>query len=142
YGFRFSPSGDLQPLAGQGPAGQPLSRHFPDTVAAQIGFTPDGRQLIVTERGLPNASGVIDTFNVSGNGLAGPAHPNTGVGFVDANPFGFDFDSAGHLLVSNVGRVLAPGDGPPPIPQVFDPNQFVGSASSFNVSASGTLTLT
>jgi 6-phosphogluconolactonase len=143
-GFRISPHGDLTPFGGQ-----PLSTQFPNTVAAQIGFTPDGRQLVVTERGLdrgqphnPNVSGVIDTFNIHGNGHAGQAQPNTGVGFVDPNPFGFDFTSSGHLLVSNVGYVDAPGDGPPPIPQVFDPTQFAGSASSFNLSSSGTLTLT
>jgi 6-phosphogluconolactonase len=136
-GFRLSPSGDLTPIGGQ-----PLSSHFPNTVAAQIGFTPDGRQLVVTERGLPNATGVIDTFNVNGSGLAGPAQPNTGVGLVDANPFGFDFDAAGHLLVSNVGRVLAPGNDGPPFCCVFDPAQFAGSSSSFNLSSAGTLTLT
>jgi 6-phosphogluconolactonase (cycloisomerase 2 family) len=142
YGFRFSPSGDLQPLAGQAAGGQPLSVPFPGTVTAQIGFSPNGRQLVVTERGLPNPTGVIDTFNISGNGLAGPAQPNTGVGLVQPNPFGFDFDAAGHLLVSNAGLVLAPGNGPPPIPQVFDPNQFVGSATSYNVSGSGSITST
>jgi 6-phosphogluconolactonase (cycloisomerase 2 family) len=137
YGFRISPSGDMQPLGGQ-----PLSSAFPNTVTAQIGFTPSGRQLVVTERGLPNTTGVIDTFNISGNGLAGPAQPNTGVGLVQPNPFGFDFDAAGHLLVSNAGLVLAPGNGPPPIPQVFDPNQFVGSATSYNVSSSGAIAST
>lgn len=142
YGFRFSSSGDLQPLAGQAAGGQPLSVAFPGTVTAQISFSPNGRQLVVTERGLPNPTGVIDTFNISGNGLAGPAQPNTGVGLVQPNPFGFDFDAAGHLLVSNAGLVLAPGNGPPPIPQVFDPNQFVGSATSYNVSSSGTIAST
>jgi hypothetical protein len=142
YGFRFSSSGDLEPLPGQAPGGQRLSSQFPNTVAAQIGFTPNGRQLVVTERGLPKATGVIDTFNISGNGLAGPAQPNTGVGLVEPNPFGFDFDPAGHLLVSNAGLVLAPGDGPPPIPQVFDPNEFVGSSTSYNLSNSGTITRT
>lgn len=139
YGFRFSPWGDLKPLAGQAAGGRPLSTPFPDTVTAQIGFSPDGRQLVVTERGLPNLTGVIDTFNVGWNGLAGPAHKNTGAGLVQPNPFGFDFDNAGHLLVSNAGIVLAPGNGPPPIPQVFDPAQFVGSATSYSVSSSGAI---
>lgn len=139
YGFRFSPSGDLTPLAGQAPGGQPLSTQFPNTVTAQIGFSPDGRQLVVTERGLPSHTGVIDTFAVNGHDLAGPAQKNTGVGFVEANPFGFDFDNSGHLLVSNAGLVNAPGDGPPPIPQVFDPNEFIGSSTSYNLSNSGTL---
>jgi 6-phosphogluconolactonase len=137
YGFRFRPGGELQPLGGQA-----LSSQFPNTVAAQISFTPDGRQLIVTERGLPKSTGVIDVFDVGPNGVAGPAHPNTGVGVVDPNPFGFDFDNHGHLLVSNAGQVNAPGDGPPPIPQVFDPTEFGGTASSYDVSRSGTLTHT
>jgi 6-phosphogluconolactonase len=141
-GFRISPHGDLSQFASA-----QLSHQFPDTVAAQIGFTPNGRQLIVSERGLnrgqphnPNVSGVIDVFDVHGHDV-GPAQPNTGVGLVDPNPFGFDFSNSGDLLMSNVGYVDAPGDGPPPIPQVFDPTQFVGSASSFDVSKSGTLTL-
>ncbi len=139
YGFRFEPNGKLRPLAGQAPGGRPLSSPFPNTVTAQVGFSPDGRQLVVTERGLPKQTGVIDTFDVGPNGLAGPAHPNTGVGFVEPNPFGFDFDPAGHLLVSNAGFVAAPGDGPPPIPQVFDPTEFIGSATSYNVSRSGAI---
>lgn len=136
FGFRFRPGGELQPLGGQ-----PLSSPFPNTVTAQIGFTPDGRQLIVTERGLPKTSGVIDVFDVGPNGVAGPAHQNTGAG-IDPNPFGFDFNNSGHLLVSNAGQVNAPGEGPPPIPQVFDPSEFVGTASSYDVSQSGTLTHT
>jgi 6-phosphogluconolactonase (cycloisomerase 2 family) len=142
YGFRYLPSGQLSPLPGQAPGGRALSSPFPNTVAAQIGFTPDGRQLVVTERGLPKQSGVIDTFQVNADGLAGPAQAHTGVGYVDPNPFGFAFDNAGHLLVTSPGYVAAPGDGPPPIPQVFDPTQFNGTTASYNLSSSGTLTLT
>jgi 6-phosphogluconolactonase len=134
YGFRFDRHGKLQPLEGQAPGGRSLSTAFPTTVSAQISFTPDGRQLVVTERGLPSHTGVIDTFDVGPHQLAGPAHKNTGVGFVEPNPFGFDFDSKGNLLVSNAGYVAAPGDGPPPIPQVFDPTQFIGSATSYDMS--------
>jgi 6-phosphogluconolactonase (cycloisomerase 2 family) len=137
FGWNFSPSGTLTPIGGQ-----PLSSAFPNTDAAAIGFSPDGRQIVVTERGLPKTSGVIDVFNVSGNGVAGPANGSTGTGFVEPNPFGFDFDQAGHLLVSNAGQVNAPSDGPPPIPQVFDPTEFVGSATSYNVANSGALTRT
>lgn len=139
YGFQFNGHGELQPLEGQAPGGRPLSTAFPTTVAAQISFTPDGQQLVVTERGLPSHTGVIDTFDVGQHHLAGPARKNTGVGFVEPNPFGFDFDNKGHLLVSNAGYVAAPGDGPPPIPQVFDPTQFIGSATSYDVSKKGAL---
>ena len=141
YGFRYQPNGELSPLSGQG-AGQALSHAFPNTVAAQIGFTPDERQLVVTERGLPEHTGVIDTFRVNAHGLAGPAQAHTGVGYVDPNPFGFAFDNAGHLLVSNPGWVNAPGDGPPPFCCIFDPTQFNGTTASYNLSSSGTLTLT
>jgi len=142
YGFRYLPSGQLTPLPGQAAGGRALSSAFPNTVAAQISFTPDGHQLVVTERGLPKPSGVIDTFQVGSDGLAGPAQGHTGVGSVDPNPFGFAFDNAGHLLVSNAGFIVAPGDGPPPIPQVFDPLEFNGTSSSYNLSSSGTLTHT
>jgi 6-phosphogluconolactonase len=142
YGFSFNGKGELTPLEGQAPSGVPLSTHFPAAgVAAQISFTPDGQQLVVTERGLPSHSGYIDTFDVGPHHLAGPANQNTGVGFVEANPFGFDFDNKGHLLVSNAGYINRPTDDGPPIPDVFDPSQFVGSATSYDVSKkSGALT--
>jgi 6-phosphogluconolactonase len=135
-GFRISPSGSLTPIGGQ-----PLSTQFPTTVSAAIGFSPDGRQLVVTQRGLPTQSGVIDTFDISGDGIAGPAHKNTGAGFVEANPFGFDFDNSGHLLVSNAGYINWPSNGAgPPLPIIGDPSQFLGSATSYNLSNSGSLT--
>jgi len=141
YGFRFSGNGDLRPLPGQAPNGRSLSTAFPTTVSAAIGFTPDGRQLVVTQRGLPAVSGVIDTFAVSGNGLAGPAHKSTGAGFVEANPFGFDFDNKGRLYVSNAGYINWPSNGAgPPLPIIGDPTQFLGSATAYNLSNSGSLT--
>ena len=141
YGLKFDSHGNLTPLDGQLPSGRPLSTAFPTTVSAQIKFTPDGQQLVVTERGLPSHTGVIDTFDVGPHKLAGPAHKNTGVGFVEANPFGFDFDNKGNLLVSNAGFILAPGDDGPPIPQVFDPSQFIGSATAYSIDKkSGALT--
>ena len=65
-------------------------------VPKQIQFTNDGRVLVVTE----NGSNTIDTFVVGPNEKAGPAitTPSTGGG-----PFGFDFDRAGYLLVSDAG---------------------------------------
>ena len=65
-------------------------------VPKQIQFTNDGRVLVVTE----NGSNTIDTFVVGPNQKAGPAitTPSTGGG-----PFGFDFDRAGYLLVSDAG---------------------------------------
>src|SRR5260370_39872876 len=54
----------------------------------------DGSVLVVDEGG----STSIDTFVVGGNGKAGPATTTPSVG---GGPFGFDFDRAGHLLVSD-----------------------------------------
>jgi 6-phosphogluconolactonase len=95
-GFSAGGSG-LSPLSG---STQPLS-----TGAAspeQIGFTPDGRVLVVTEK----ASNTIDTFAVGPGGVAGPAqsNPSTGDG-----PYGFGFDNQGDLLVTDAvtGAVTA-----------------------------------
>ena len=65
-------------------------------VPKQIQFTNDGRVLVVTE----NGSNAIDTFVVGPNEKAGPAITTPSVG---GGPFGFDFDRAGYLLVSDAG---------------------------------------
>lgn len=146
FAYRFSNSGNLYPIAN---SARQLSQPFPSdgdgnpgAAAAQIGFAPGGRQLVVTERGLPTHQGVIDTFAVNHDGTTGP--PTTlADSSVDANPFGFAFTSAGQLLVSNVGFVGPPVEFPngnPPFAQVGDPNQFKGSASSYNLSSTGALT--
>ena len=79
---------------------------------AQVSFSPAGDVLVVTEKG----SSTIDTFRVGRKGLAGTAvaSPSTG-----AVPFGFDFDSHGHVLVSNAS----------------------GSASSYSVGRLGELSV-
>lgn len=87
-GFRLSDHG-LRPIPGSVRslgAGALLPR--------QIQFTNDARVLVVDEGG----SNTIDTFVVAPDGAAGPAitTPSTGGG-----PFGFDFDRAGYLLVSD-----------------------------------------
>ncbi len=146
-GYYFSDNGRLWSIPGSEQLISPLfpsGTAPPNTggVAAQIGFSPDGSQLIVTERGLPGTSGAIDTFKVNPNGSLTLEHVLTGAG-VDPNPFGFAFTNSGKLLVSNVGQVNGPIDYPTgnlPIPQIFDPMQFVGSASSYTLSSTGTLT--
>ena len=65
-----------------------------DAIAPQIGFTPDGDQLVVTEK----TTDTIDVFNVHGNGTTGAPRANASNG---ATPFGFAFDERGHLVVSN-----------------------------------------
>ncbi len=62
--------------------------------AAQIGFAPDGRHLLVTEKG----SNSLDTFTVDSRGLASAAHATASQAAV---PFGFDFDRRGQALVSD-----------------------------------------
>lgn len=95
-GFRLDRSGRLQAIAG---SIQPLSA--PNTAPAQIGFTPDGRQLVVTEK----ATNLIGIFSVVGDdgendGVARPGtfHPSAGI-----TPFGFAFDRRGRLLNVEAG---------------------------------------
>ena len=82
----------------------------------QTQFTNNARVLVVDEGG----SSTIDTFVVGRDGKAGPAitTPSTGGG-----PFGFDFDRAGHLLVSDAA--LATGHS---------------GATSYDVTDNGTVT--
>jgi 6-phosphogluconolactonase len=82
----------------------------------QIQFTNNARVLVADEGG----SSTIDTFMVGRDGQAGPAitTPSTGGG-----PFGFDFDRAGHLLVSDAA--LATGHS---------------GATSYDVADNGTVT--
>ena len=85
-------------------------------VPKQIQFSPGVRVLVVDEAG----SSTIDTFVVGRDGTAGPAvtTPLTGGG-----PFGFDFDRAGYLLVSDAA--LTTGQS---------------GATSYDVSRDGTVT--
>jgi 6-phosphogluconolactonase (cycloisomerase 2 family) len=82
-GFRIE-DGGLGPIEG---STRPLSR--PDADPAQAAFSPDGRTLVVTERGTDG----ITTFAVE-DGLLGDPVANPSVG---ATPYGFDF--AGSTLV-------------------------------------------
>lgn len=60
---------------------------------AQVSFTPDGRQLVVTEKG----SNLILNYAVSRSGQAGAATITASAGMT---PFGFDFTPSGTLIVS------------------------------------------
>lgn len=60
----------------------------------QASFTPDGELLIVTEK----ASNTIDTFKVGKDGLLSLSITTVSDG---TTPFGFDFDRAGNLVVSD-----------------------------------------
>ena len=146
-GYYFSDGGHLWSIPG---STQLISPLFPSGtappnaggVAAQIGFSPDGHQLVVTERGVPSTVGAIDTFAVNPNGSLTLEQADR-TASVDPNPFGFAFTRSGTLLVSNVGQVNGTFDYPAgsvPIPQILDPTQFIGSASSYSLSNTGALT--
>ncbi len=78
----------LQPIAG---ASYPLSQAA--AAGAQVGFSPDGKHLVVTER----ATNRIDVFAVNGNGTLGAVTFNASAG---NTPFGFSFRDDGTLVVS------------------------------------------
>ncbi len=87
-GFRQGPHGRLTEIAG---SARPLSAD--NTGPAQIGFSPDGGVLVVTEK----ATNQLLTYVVGRDGLAsGPAvHASSG-----ATPFGFEFGKRDALIVS------------------------------------------
>lgn len=87
-GFRLDRRGRLHPIRD---GVQPLSG--PSTAPAQVGFTPDGAFLIVTER----ATSLIDVFPLSDDGVAAPGLFYSSAGLT---PFGFSFDRRGRLLVA------------------------------------------
>jgi 6-phosphogluconolactonase len=88
HGFRVGDDGQLSPVEG---SRRELSR--PDADPAQIGFSPDGRSLIVTERATDN----ISIHAVAGDGSAeGP----TVFASAGATPYGFHFTRAGILVVT------------------------------------------
>ncbi len=60
----------------------------------QIGFTPDGSQLLVTTK---NAANTVDVFR---DGPFGPAAVPTVTSLPGTIPFGFTFDQYGHLALT------------------------------------------
>jgi 6-phosphogluconolactonase len=126
----------------------------------QVGFTPNGRDLLVTEK----ASNTIDVFPVNFFGLAGPAVTTTlssGIG-----PYGFGFTPEGVAVVSEAAyggvgtfwvnnsgtlsqisqvadgqlapcwvAVTASGN------EVFAANAHSGTVSAYDIAPSGTLAL-
>jgi DNA-binding beta-propeller fold protein YncE len=87
-GFTLSAQGQLTPLAG---STQPLSGAA--TGGAQVEFTPDARQLVVTEK----ATNLILTYDVDASGVASAptSHASSGM-----TPFGFAFMGRDRLIVS------------------------------------------
>jgi 6-phosphogluconolactonase len=87
-GFR-NVAGSLHPLSG---STQPLSAAS-GTGSAQVGFSPDGDVLLVTEK----ATNKLTSYRVRGDGRIDAPVVTASAG---ATPFGFAFDRLGHALVS------------------------------------------
>lgn len=88
-GFRVGWTGRLLPIDG---STRPLSQASA-TGPAQVGFTPNGDSLVVTEK----ATNKIDVYKVGWNGAAAAATVYASAG---QTPFGFDFGKRGALVVS------------------------------------------
>jgi 6-phosphogluconolactonase len=90
-GFQASTSGKLSPIAGSG-----MSLRATDTNAAQIAISPDGRWMVVTQRGINQ----IDVVPLDQNFVprAPLSAPSAGSG-----PFGFAFSDDVRLYVSEAG---------------------------------------
>ena len=88
-GFGVAEDGSLTPIPGstQLLAGGALAD------PAQIGFSPDGKWLVVTEK----MGNRIDVYPVDDNGVAGPGIATSSAGMT---PFGFAFSGPGGLFVS------------------------------------------
>lgn len=112
-GFRISPSGQLTPIAGSN-----LALSGDNAAAAQIGFTPDGTRLVVTEK----ATNVLSIYQVAPDGSAsGPVvQPSSG-----PTPFGFGFDQNRTLVVS----------------EAFGGAQDLSAISSYRVGHDGSVSL-
>jgi len=110
-GFIVAHDGTLSALPG---STRPLS--MMSTAPAQIGFTPDGRVLVVTEKATNN----ILTYTVGFDGYAtGPnVYASSG-----PTPFGFEFGKRGQLFVS----------------EAFGGDPLASAVSSYIVHTDGTL---
>lgn len=110
-GFRLSERGRLRPVPH---STRPLSG--PATGAAQVEFSPDGEELVVTEK----ATSTISTYVVEDDGLTEGPQPQPSVG---ETPFGFAFSRRGTLVVS----------------EAFGGAAGASALSSYDVSESGEL---
>jgi len=124
-GFWFSDNGDLSAIPH---SSQSLATPGPGGVSAQIGFSPDGSILTVTERcfqGCPLAPfGLIDNFRMRWNGTPDPVRPHPGDAPI---PFGFAYQNSHNLIVTYVGYVATPSGAAPSPPDPVQFNGFVGS---------------
>jgi 6-phosphogluconolactonase len=136
FGYHYNANGKLTPIAH---SKRSLSIPGPNGVAADIGFNPSGKWLVVTMRDLPTHTGgsgqpgKIDTFKVHANGTTGPAIATTAA---TPTPFGFRFTSSGIMLDTSAGRVNTVNNSPPPL---GDGTQINGSLQSYALLANGKL---
>lgn len=138
-GYHFDKSGALTPIT---KSAQPLSIVGPNGIAADIGFTPNGKALVATMRYLPltfdpmghGQPGRIDVFKVHSDGSVSPGVANTAA---TPTPFGFRFTSTGILVDTSAGSVNTTNNQAPPL---TDGNQVNGSLQTYVVGTSGKLT--
>ena len=97
-GYRLRPDGRLARL----PGSRRRLSGMPGSGAAQIGFSPSGRTLVVTER----ETDLIDVYRVRRDGRTTQAATQRSVG---ATPFGFAFTPRGHLIISEAFDAAADG---------------------------------
>lgn len=88
--LRLQPDGSLDHLAGSS-----VALSAANTGPAQVGFSPDGRFVVVTEK----ATNRLAVFPVADDGYAGPGVFNASAG---QTPFAFDFGKRDLLFVSEV----------------------------------------
>jgi 6-phosphogluconolactonase len=124
-GFWFDDDGDLWAIPH---SSQSLATPGPGGVSAQIGFSPDGRVLTVTERCFQGCSlapfGLTDTFRMGWDGRPGPVQPHASDAPI---PFGFAYQNSRNLIVTYVGYVSTPSGTQPSPPDPEEFNGFVGS---------------
>jgi len=115
YGYRID-GNRLHPIEGSSRILGLANGNPPFFLASpgQIGFTPDGNQLIVTTK----KNGTIDVFNLSESGR--PSAAPTVTASAGPVPFAFEFDEEGRLVVSEAGT---------------------SSVSSYNINDNGSLTV-
>jgi 6-phosphogluconolactonase len=121
-GFKVRDNGRLSPLKNSTRslhAATPANGAQPQILEApaQVGFSPDGNFLVVTDKGGVSGKGLIHVFKLS-HGL--PAANDTITQTQDAVPFAFTFDRFGHLVVVDAST---------------------GAVSSYSIARNGSLAL-
>jgi len=94
-GFTVNAAGQLAPIAGSTRELAGLGLALP----AEVRFTPDGKQILVTEKGTAQ----IDIFNVEPDGLTTGPEVQPSAGKV---PFGFTFGPNGSVVVTEAQGAL------------------------------------